>query len=236
MSPSSLEVNNHHNVPRSRGGVRSRWNLSPVRVPRHIAFNRWASIRTPTEIIRVLLLSTIGHETKTIPPALIRGIMGGTNFFPWKDLYHPRALARRSTRRYEQKNRYFLLEETFLIRQAMAALRDEVLFPAERLKVLREALQFFSAKTPLDALHGFMEEEFHHKLTWVHALREEVRGNIMALLDSAVPESMDGGTREELQRVLKDHEEILLYEIGEWDTKENQLYREIKRKYDEGRL
>lgn len=182
----------HHNVARSRGGSNKTVNLTPVEPRRHDRYHDITGNALPTEVLCLLATDTVGYaRNKTIEPRQLNTIYQIATMMDWPELYkpgsvtpsgtveslarHPRTLFRHATEHQ--------VAEMFHLDCALNGLDHGNGFGWQKAHMLRPFMKFMETlDDPIGAMRGLLTEEYEGRLTWVDALQDQTRRDLLGTL------------------------------------------------------
>jgi hypothetical protein len=211
--------NNHHNVPRSRGGSGKAINLSLVDIDRHSQFHQdFADNYTLDEISRRVILDSLRFEgDHVISPGAVRDVFTILTKDNWRDLYQDDAFININNRHisqdqkesYRQYTHGYLQEESSHISTRIAALTRNA--RGYTTQFLDNVLSFTGETSPVNALYALYTEEHRNpkmhrgELSWAKAMDLDVRDDILDILTRARVTRMTKRNRDRILTTLHIH-------------------------------
>lgn len=217
------KTNEHHTLPRSNGGSDGTANIARLDLKRHAAYHeRFASNHSPLSVTRLLALHSIGYGNFTMHPDRMDDLFEETTTRRWQRLYEDDALADNTVygrRHLADVADAFVMEhareERALIQRILRGMDNGAPLPWRTDAFLREALDFFQARSPIEAIRRLHTEESGNGLAWAKCLREDVRRDILSLLNERkLP--FDRGCKHDLRTVLSLQRDRLTHCIDRW--------------------
>jgi hypothetical protein len=199
-----VKENNHHNIPGSRDGSNNLYNLSWVKKPRHDRYHYLFQNRTPCEVARRILIDgSFFNGQKSIHPSVITDVLDTIPPDGWDQTYNKSAMHSLSSMNL------FIYDELHGVVEALGKLQRKQ--RAKTTVFLNRALKFCNiTDSPLDTVRKIFEERYkRQELSWVKAVDEHVRLDIIRGMTSAKVISMQTDVREQMIDVLEGHRENL---------------------------
>ena len=215
--------NYHHNVPSSRGGTGQPRNLSPVRARRHADFHeQWASNKTPCALLRQLAIRSAGIDGgRSLPPDVLKELLFVLSPEDWSHLYEPTTtiwthgvprVERRRRRDVRENTERHLCEEREDVRRTIRSLLYGARSPSQydgSEDMLRNALLFFKTHFPHEAMQKLLTETHAGQLSWVKAIQENVREELLSVLNEVQSISLQYPDKKKVADTLEWHNEYI---------------------------
>ena len=205
-------LEDHHNVPRSRGGSGKRVNLSPIDPDRHDRYHEFAGNALPSEMLRMLATDAVGYARhRTIAPYQLRTIYEVAHVADWSEIYKGKAVVPSGTvEAFENHpNKFYLhatrhqVAELFHIDGSLEGLAHGSGYGWEKANLLRQACRFFDTPDdPMGAMRQLLTERFKGSYTWVDSLEDDVRETLTTTLESSGLVELTRGVSMELRGIV----------------------------------
>lgn len=210
--PGRVHDEDHHNVPRSRGGSGKRVNLTPVDPDRHDWYHDMTGNSLPSEFLRLLGTDTVGYgRHRTIAPYQLRAIYDMAHVENWSDLYKEKAIVPSGTvESFEHHPHKFYLhatrhqvEELFHLDCALAGLETGEGFGWQKTRLIKQACRFFDSQDdPMGSMDELLSERRGERYTWVDSLHDDVRDALHTTLNSSELVQLTRGVAIELKGIV----------------------------------
>jgi hypothetical protein len=185
----------HHVVARSRGGSNKPINLTPADPRRHDRYHDITGNSLPTETLRMLATDTVGYgRNRTIEPRRLETVYQIATMIDWPELYKPGAvtpsgtvesLARRPRSMFRHATAH-QVEELFHLDAAMNGLDHGKGFGWQKARLLTQFMKFAGTPDdPVGAMKTLLTEEYEGRLTWVDAMQDVTRADLLSALEGA---------------------------------------------------
>lgn len=220
------EDEDHHVVPRSRGGSNKAINLTPVEPRIHDGFHNIYGNARPDEILPVLATDTVGYgKNRTIEPRQLDTVYQITTMINWPELYEPGAIVPSGTVESLSKHPRTLfrhatnhqVEALFHLNCALDGLDHGKGFGWQKNRVLQQSCRFFETPDdPLGAMRELLTEEYKGRFTWVDALHEETRLALLGTLNGSELVPLTRGASMELRGVISKQRAYIANHYRQW--------------------
>lgn len=216
----------HHVVARSRGGSSKEVNLSPADPRRHDRYHDITGNALPTEVLRLLATDTVGYgRDRTIEPRQLETLYQIATMVDWPELYKPgsvtpsgtvQSLARHPRTMFRHATAH-LVEEQFHLEAAMNGLEHGKGFGWQRARILQQFMKFaHTPDDPLGAMRGLLTEEYGGKRTWVDALQDQTREDLLKTLEGAELVPLTENAAMELRAIVSKQRAKIMHHYGMW--------------------
>lgn len=148
---------------------------------------------------------------RALPPSALEDVLAFLTERSWKDFYESDAVLPREEvgAKVEYFHEQHIIDEVEDTHTVIGDLLFQERFPWWRGMFLQRALHFFRTQIPQEAMNHFLTERYGNDLSWVKALRADVRSRLRALLVSASPLTLDGTSQQRVVDILAKHKRRL---------------------------
>lgn len=213
--------NEHHNIPRSRGGSDHEINISDVPKSRHADFHQWASNRDPGQLARSIALHSVGQGKAAIGNERMNTLFQITTLLQWSNLYDAHAIRPSvdvsgftATLTAFQHFQTQIMEEIVWVRKTIETLEGNGDFPSKHHTLLPQALAFFATKSPAKAIEGLMTEQHYGMSSWVKPMKTDTRDAILAAVRAPKAGNESQKNTIEILRIQNEHLEYARKKIN----------------------
>ena len=230
----------HHVVPRSRGGSNKTVNLTPAEPLRHDRFHDITGNALPTETLRMLATDAVGYgKDKTIEPRRLETIYQIATMIDWPELYKPGAvtpsgtvesMARHPRTMYRHATNH-QIEEMFHLNSAMDGLEHGKGFGWQKARLLHQFMKFAETpQDPLGAMKKLLTEEHEGRKTWVDALADVTQRDLLAALEDTELVDLTQNASVELRAIIAKQRAHIMAHYRQWTQAYEANYGQKKRK------
>ncbi len=226
FAPIRIPDEDHHNVPRSRGGSGKRVNLSPVDPDRHDWYHDMTGNALPSEMLRLFATDAVGYgRYRTIAPYQLRAVFDMAHVENWSELYKEKAVVPSGTvESFEHHPHKFYLhatrhqvEELFHLDCAMAGLETGEGFGWQKTRLIKQACRFFDTQDdPMGSMTEMLSERRGERYTWVDSMHHDVRDSLQSTLGSSELVQLTRGVSMELKGIIAKQRNRVADVYHEW--------------------
>lgn len=214
--------------------------MSPADPRRHDWYHDITGNALPTEVLRVLATDAVGYgRNRTIEPRQLETLYQIATMIDWPELYKPGAvtpsgtvesLARHPRTMFRHATAH-QVEELFHVDAALNGVEYGKGFGWQKARLLPQFMRFANTPDdPIGAMKRLLTEEYGGKYTWVDALQDQTRNDLLATLDNAALVPLTQHASLELRGILSKQRAVVTRHFELWTQSYQANYGQRRKK------